>query len=144
MMMHGGGHATLRTYLSEIRRVRLVGRLLAPEPKEFRFCVGPVNDILLWEGADHEHHFRVHGQKTIKATQVNFPNRRVEVVVEQSGLDTATVTVNGVPPLSARTRLQGLLTVYTAASVIAVDEIQIEGIPDPQRQVQAVPVDELL
>jgi hypothetical protein len=138
----GGGHATLRKYFSTYRSVRILGRIVKPSSHEFRFCVGQLDGILLWQGAENEHHFRVaNGPKAVKTDGVVIPGEKIEILVEQTRQGTASVRVNGVALYEARVHLEGPLTVYTAGNEIAVQEIEIEGIPDPRREVREVPLE---
>jgi hypothetical protein len=140
----GGGHATFRTSFTAYRSVRIIGRIVKPSSHEFRFCVGQLNGIILWQGAENEHHFRVaNGPKEVKTDRVVIPGERVEIVVEQTRNDTATVRVNGTTLFSAKIRLEGSVTVYTAGNEIAVQEIQVEGIPNPRQEAREVPLEYL-
>ncbi len=140
----GGGHATFRTYFTAYRSVRLVGRILEPSSHEFRFCVGQLNGILLWQGAENEHHFRVaNGPNVVRMDRVIVPGEVIEIVVEQTGNDMATVRVNGETLFTANVRLEGAVTVYTAGNEIAVHEIQIDGVPNQQKVVREVSLEYL-
>ena len=127
-----------KEYFTSISSVTIRAGIALPTEHDLRVSVGPINMILNWGGKDKDqNHFRV-GQRPAKATPTTpyalIPGRIHEIQVKQVG-NQALVLIDGKQHNSAQTTLEGTVAIYPYFSKIMIQEIVIEGKPDPGKQV---------
>src|SRR4029453_492100 len=129
-------YTTLRTHYKAISSLTIRGGIEAPDGRNFRVSVGPINMILNWELAD-QNHFR-NGENApppaISEPHALVPAKLQEIQVLQDG-EKVVVKVNGKQEYSVNANLEGTLTIYPHGSTIVVQEISIAGEVDPTRTV---------
>ena len=119
------------------REVILKGQHAMRAPRistNFRVGVGTINLIFNWELRD-ENHYRNGQACTVQKGHALAPGKEHTIVIEQIG-QAVVVCVDNKPVYATQATLDGTVTVYPAhGSTISVSQIDITGVPDPQRSI---------
>ena len=121
---------TYREYFKSIVSVSIRGMIVPPAKHNLRVSVGPVNVFFNWEGGD-ENLFSYGDRSASSRPSALTPGDVQTVKFEQQG-ENVIISVDGRKLQEGIARLEGTVTVYTYNSTIAIDEIVIEGVPDPR------------
>jgi hypothetical protein len=119
-------------YFKEISFVSIKGRILEPSKTNFRVGVGRIGMIFNWEMADMD---RFHNGTSITSHQGHSlqPGKTQIITLERRGRRIVVCVDDEPVYTTAIADLSGTVAVY--GSSIAISEIRITGVPDPDRKV---------